>query len=134
MDVRSCRSCKRLFNYIGGHQICPECKEALEKKFYEVKEFIRDNPHAGVQEVADATEVETKQLQQWVREERLQFSSDSDVAMQCEKCGKKIFTGRFCDACKANMANSLSEAFKADAPVPDQKKSGGGNAMRFLKR
>lgn len=134
MDVRSCRNCKRLFNYLGGQPICPECKDALEKKFYEVKEYIRENPHAGVQDVADATEVDKKQLQQWVREERLQFSADSDVAMQCEKCGKKIYTGRYCDSCKANMANSLSKAFAADAPEPETKKQDHGNAMRFLKR
>lgn len=134
MEIRSCRSCKRLFNYLGGQPICPECKEAIEKKFYQVKEYIRDNPQAGMQTVADDMEVDVKQLRQWVKEERLQFSADSDVAMQCEKCGKKIYTGRYCDACKSNMANSLSDAFKADEPEQKPKKENHGNAMRFIKR
>ena len=33
MDVKNCRKCKRLFNYIGGQQICPACREAIEAEF-----------------------------------------------------------------------------------------------------
>ena len=46
MNVRTCRKCGRLFNYITGYQICPACKEALEAKFQEVKEYVRE--HKGV--------------------------------------------------------------------------------------
>ena len=121
MDVRNCRNCRRLFNYIGGQQICPECKESLEKKFYQVKEYIREHPHAGINEIAKENDVKKMQLQQWVREERLQFSSDSDIALQCEKCGNKIYTGRFCENCKKGLTNSLTQAFAE----PEEQKSGG---------
>ena len=30
MDVRNCKQCSKLFNYIGGAPICPECA-TLEK-------------------------------------------------------------------------------------------------------
>ena len=43
MDVKNCKKCRRLFNYIGGPAICPQCREELEKKFQQAKEFIRDN-------------------------------------------------------------------------------------------
>lgn len=129
MEVRNCRSCRRLFNYLGGQQICPECKEKIEKRFYAVKEYIRENPHARMQQIADANEVTVQQLQQWVREERLQFSSDSDIAISCEKCGRKIFTGRYCGDCKNSIAQGLTNAFahdKAEAEkAPDKK------GMRF---
>ena len=36
MDVRNCKTCGRLFNYMGGAPLCPECKAALEKKFEDV--------------------------------------------------------------------------------------------------
>lgn len=45
MEVMNCRNCKRLFNYITGPMICPACKDKLEKKFGEVKQFIRENPN-----------------------------------------------------------------------------------------
>ncbi len=133
MEVRNCRNCRRLFNYVGGQQICPECKEKLEKLFYQVKEYIRENPHARLQEISDDNGVSQQQLQQWVREERLQFSSDSDIAISCEKCGTKIFTGRFCDACKMKMANGLSDAFKKEPPK-EVKKEDHSNRMRFMKK
>ena len=133
MEVRNCRSCKRLFNYLGGQQICPDCKERNEKKFLDVKEYIRDNPHAGIRDVAEANEIDIRQLQQWVREERLQFTADSDLVINCERCGKKIYTGRFCDECKAKMANGLTRAF-AGEKVEEKKKRVDGNKMRFLKK
>ena len=41
MDVRSCKSCKRLFNYLSGPVICSACVEKLEEKFKEVQEAYR---------------------------------------------------------------------------------------------
>lgn len=40
MDVKNCRKCKRLFNYIGGQQICPACREAIEAEFQKVKKVF----------------------------------------------------------------------------------------------
>ena len=136
MEVKNCRNCRRLFNYLGGQQICPDCKEKIEKKFYEVKEYIRENPHAGINQIAEETDVKKAQLQQWVREERLQFSEDSDIALQCEKCGVKIYTGRFCDNCKKGMANDLTAAFEAPKPAAGAAKGGGPSkkGMRFVKK
>ena len=133
MEVKSCRKCKRLFNYISGPFICPNCKEEQEKKFYDVKEYIRDNPHATIHDVAENMEITVIQIQQWVREERLQFSEDSGIALQCEKCGANIYTGRYCENCKAKMANNLTKAFASPDAAPAQKKKSGSNKMRFLK-
>ena len=36
MDVRNCKECGRLFNYIGGQRLCPACKDKLEEKFAQV--------------------------------------------------------------------------------------------------
>lgn len=45
MDVRNCRQCGKLYNYIGGsyRNLCPSCIKQLEDKFMEIKEYIRDN-------------------------------------------------------------------------------------------
>ena len=113
--------------------ICPNCKEEIEKKFYEVKEYIRGNPHVGIKEVSEAMEVSKQQIQQWIREERLQFSEDANIALQCEKCGKKIYTGRYCENCKAQMANRLTKAFEGPAPELKKEPKKTGNKMRFKK-
>ena len=64
MDVRNCRSCGRLFNYLTGIQLCDGCKAALEQKFQEVKEYVRDNRDAPINAVAEACDVSVKQLRQ----------------------------------------------------------------------
>ena len=137
MDVRNCRLCGRLFNYIGGgYNICPECREAAERKFQEVKEYIRENPRATIQEISDDNEVTTNQIRQWIREERLQFTEDSNIGIECEKCGASIRTGRFCENCKNSMANALSQSIEKDkmpAPPKPEKKDN-KNKMRFLEQ
>ena len=51
MDVRNCKTCGRLFNYMGGAPLCPECKAALEKKFEDVKVYVVPDVEGAV--VAD---------------------------------------------------------------------------------
>lgn len=135
MDVRNCRQCGRLFNYIGGPQVCPACKDKLEDKFQEVKEFIRDNPRASIQEVSEENDVSVQQIRQWVREERLEFSADSPVGIECEKCGASIRTGRFCEACKNNVADAFRQSIAPPPPKVDlsaKKKDKDKEHMRFL--
>lgn len=132
MDVRNCRNCGRMFNYLGGPSICPVCKSKEEDDFQKVKEYIRENPGAQMAEIAEVNEVSVQQIQQWVREERLEFSKDSQISLNCEKCGEPIRTGRFCEKCKNNMATSLTDAFAKPIPVEVPVKKGHeSDKMRF---
>ena len=83
MDVRNCRQCGKLYNYIGGsyRNLCPSCIKQLEDKFMEIKEYIRDNKVASISEISDKFEVSTKQIEQWVREERLCFTDRSGCSV-----------------------------------------------------
>lgn len=123
MDVRNCRMCGKLFNYMGsGRQICPVCASALEEKFFQVREYIRDNKNVGINEVAEANEVPVSQIKQWIREERLAFAENSQIGIECENCGALIKTGRFCKACKGKLAEGLSESVaKPKAMQPERK-------------
>ena len=133
MNLRNCSRCGKMFNYIGGQPICENCKKAIEEDFQNVKQYIVDNPRAGLKEISEECKVTTKQIQQWIREERLMFTSDSPIQLQCENCGEKIQTGRFCAKCRATMANTLNDTFakpkpQLQQPVKKEPKAG----MRFL--
>lgn len=122
-----------MFNYIGGPTICDPCKKALEDDFQKVKKYIEENPRASLKQIAEDNEVTSKQIQQWIREERLMFSKDSPLQLLCEKCGDPIQTGRFCAKCKNSMANNLNNSFakpkpQLQQPVKKDTKAG----MRFL--
>lgn len=133
MDVRNCRSCGRLYNYMEGMPICPLCKEKLEEKFIQVKEYIRENKDATISEIAEANDVKISQIEKWIREERLTFADDSPLGVKCENCGAMIKTGRFCKKCKDTMASDLSAAItKKVVHVEPKKEQRDKGKMRFL--
>ncbi len=136
MEVRNCKGCGRLFNYMQGPPLCPACISDLEDKFHKVKEYLRDNPKAPISVVAEENEVSIKQIRQWVREERLSFTEESQITMECENCGAKILTGRFCDKCKNGLIHDLSGAVKRPKAtlVQEPKKGSEKDRMRYLEK
>lgn len=136
MEVKNCRGCGVLFNYLSGPQLCQVCARKLEDKFAQVKEFIEENPGASITLVAEENDVSTRQIEQWVREERLFFAEGSAYGIDCERCGKTIKTGRFCDECKVKMTQSFQRAIHKDAPKiePSGRKQRDRDKMRFLEK
>ncbi len=134
MDVKNCKRCRKLFNYIGGQPICPQCREELEKKFQEVKNYLFDNRNSTIKDVVENCDIEESYIRQWIKEERLEFASGIDAGITCENCGAPIATGRFCEKCKASMINDLQSAGRQPekpAPKPEARATH-ENKMRFL--
>ncbi len=117
MNVKTCKKCRRLFNYVMGPYYCPICREKEEDKFQEVKKYVQENGRCGIQEVAEACDVTIKQIQQWLRDDRLMLADDSPMGIECEKCGKMIRGGKFCTACSNEMANTFKAAMGSPAPA-----------------
>ena len=133
MNVRNCRKCGKLFNYIAGAPVCPACKDALEKKFQEVKKYVQDNKGVTIHDVVENCEIDAQQVRQWVKEERLEFSGDGATGITCEKCGVTIATGRFCQKCKNEMTENLGKALpKRQQEAPKKKDTKDPAKMRFL--
>ena len=110
MDVRNCRMCGKLYNFIGGpyRNLCPNCIEKMEEKFDEVKEYIEEHKAATINEVSEECDVSSRQIEQWIREERLMIAEDSPIGIRWERCGATIRSGRFCERCKNKIANMIS--------------------------
>ena len=134
MNVRNCRGCGRLFNCISGPSMCPACREGLEAKFQEVKEYIRENPGVGIQEVSEACDVERSQINQWLREERLELTEGSPLMLGCESCGALIRCGKYCDKCKQNLTNGFQSILRGQKPAdtPVERKRSSDSRMRYL--
>ncbi|MCM1568155.1 MAG: flagellar protein [Roseburia sp.] len=136
MDIRNCRNCGNIFNYVRGPIICPACRESLEAKFQEVKTYIQEHPGVSMHVVSEECDVETSLIRQWLREERLEMAEDSAVYLDCESCGAPIRSGKYCEKCKANLLSGLKNAMhqpeskKPDRPKPDNKSQSA--KMRFL--
>lgn len=110
MEIRNCRRCKRLFQYITGRVICPACKDEEEKEFQKVKDYLYEHPKATMAEVSQATEVSVATIRHYLREGRLIITPDSPIGIECEKCGTTIKTGRFCERCARELERDVRAA------------------------
>ena len=132
MEVRNCRRCGRLFNVLSGEDLCPACKKNVDDEFNKVKEYVLENKGVSVEKVAKDNDVSMKKIRQWIKEERLELSDPLLSGIVCEKCGKPICTGRYCDGCKSSMANNLKSAFEKPQPQAAPKKQAKDQRMRFV--
>lgn len=134
MDVRTCKHCRRIFNYLNGPTICPSCRDKLEEKFQEVKAYIEEHRGVGMQEVAEVCDVEIQQIRQWLREERLELTEGSAPFLTCESCGTGIRSGRYCDQCRNSLANNFQNVIDKSKPAAPviQKKDKENPKMRYL--
>lgn len=133
MEIVTCRKCGKLFNHIRGQLICPVCQKEAEEKFTEVKQYIYEHPKVGVRELSEACEVSSTQINRWIREERLCFSDDSPITINCESCGASIRTGRLCHSCKSKLSDEIAGAAGAGKGVAVKKvRETKNNKMRFL--
>lgn len=111
-DVRNCRRCGKIYNYIGGPPICPTCKDLDEVDFKNVKEYLYKNPGATLSEVSTVLDISIEKIKTYLKDGRLEIiGNESNMVLECETCGKSIRTGRFCDGCSAG----LSKDFKSTA-------------------
>lgn len=118
MKVKACKKCKNLFETFKDTDYCPACAHELNKVFNTVKKYIRDNNSAGIHEVSEACHVSPKIIIQWVREERLYFTEESEIAIPCLKCGNKISIGKYCDKCRNEMKRDLGQMKSYLKPAP----------------
>lgn len=126
MEIKVCKNCKRLFKYMFGPELCPDCtkiltQEKLEQedqtsydgptlrspakdeisKFEQVRDYIMTHPKATVAEISEIMDVPPTKIFEWIKNERLEFTDESKHAwFTCEKCGVKIKSGRLCNRCK----------------------------------
>ncbi|MCI9419741.1 MAG: flagellar protein [Eubacterium sp.] len=133
MEIISCKNCGRLFNYVQGDRVCPACVKKMDEKFAEVKKYVRDNPKVDINVLSSEMDVSIRQIKRWIREERLCFTDESPIGLNCENCGAVIKTGRYCRSCKDQMTTRLQGAAGVKESAPrQQKKASSDNKMRFL--
>lgn len=120
-EIRNCPRCGKIFTYFG-RTICNKCLETEENEFKIVKEYIYDNPGATISEVSQETEVSVEKIIRFLREERLEIKSEnSNLLLECEKCGRAINSGRFCENCKGQLNKDFRREFGMDKRESEQK-------------
>lgn len=106
-ELRNCAECGRLFAY-QGRNLCSKCLKKEEDQYNIVRRYVRDNPGASVFEVADATGIEEEKILQFLRDGRLQSKGFTEI-IECERCGRRISSGRLCDSCLGQISNEIRD-------------------------
>ncbi len=133
-ELRNCPRCGKLFAYVG-RPICNRCVEQEEEEFKFVKEYIYNNPGATVFEVADATGVSVDKIMRFLREERLEITSENvNFVLECENCGRPIKTGRYCEQCRLDLADEMKREFGIGQRKRESIKSTGKEKMYIVKK
>ncbi|HYF84390.1 MAG TPA: TIGR03826 family flagellar region protein [Clostridia bacterium] len=117
-EIRNCPRCGKIFTCLG-RPICGNCIATEENEFKVVKEYVYDNPGATISEVSNETEVSVEKIMRFLREERLEIRSEnSNLLLECERCGRAINSGRFCENCKGEINKDFKREFGLDKKEP----------------
>ena len=112
-----------------------EARKALEAGVNQLADTVKVTlGPKGRNVVLDKSFASMKQINRWIREERLSFSPDSSYGIPCENCGRMIRTGRFCDECKTKLTNTLRSDL--DTPKGQDKQlwqQDDKNRMRYIR-
>jgi len=88
-----------------------------EIEFKKVKEYVYDNPGATISETSQETGVSVEKIIRFLREERLEIKSEeSNMVLECERCGVPIKSGRYCERCKRELNAGFRKEFGLDKP------------------
>ena len=110
-DVRNCRKCGKIYNYLGGAPICPVCKQGEEEDFQRIKKYLYDFPGASITQVSTELDISIEKIKRFLREGRLEITGDDgNMILECENCGKSIKSGRLCDECERDLAAGFRSA------------------------
>ena len=115
MDIRNCSRCGEIYVY-DGFNICINCRREDEEDFQKVKMYLEENPGANIMEVSEGTKVDSKKIINFLKEGRLEITDESNIILSCERCGRSIRTGRFCNACVVELKKELKTAIKDSDP------------------
>lgn len=128
-EIRNCKGCRRMFQYVSGPVLCHVCRSLDEEEFQKVRDFLKEFPGATMQEVSTNTGVSPNKISRWLKEERLEVSETSAIALNCERCGVRIRSGRFCIECSKGLAKemmNMGRELQNSLGKPSEKKGGAG--------
>lgn len=111
--IRNCKVCGRIFSYAGGMAVCEPCRNEDDDTFKKVKDYLYDNPGASLSEVSSAVGTSIQRIKGYLKDGRLEImEAGGNLILECEKCGKSIKTGKYCDNCMNSLASNLKMTAK----------------------
>ncbi len=119
-SMRNCPKCGNVFTFVRN-PICQECQAIEDETFETVRHYIKENGDKTLEEVAEATEVSVKKILKYIRDGKIELSSNEGISFPCENCGKPISMGRYCAPCAAKIKNKFNANFSKPVDLNTEK-------------
>jgi flagellar operon protein (TIGR03826 family) len=131
MELRKCPRCGNLFAYVAI-PICDKCLQKEEDDFIKVRDYLRENPMSGLKETSKDTNVSEDLILHFLKEGRIVATTAFGEILTCERCGKPINSGRFCEKCIMELRTGFYRPHESGAD--HYKPSGDPAEMRFQRK
>lgn len=96
-----CDACGGMLEQIyRGTYRCRICGQLHYDSYQTVRNYLSITGPRSITQISEATGVSRKAIEFFLRDERLEIPSQSDVFLICEGCGAMIRSGCLCDSCK----------------------------------
>ncbi|MCL2051261.1 MAG: hypothetical protein FWG91_06000 [Lachnospiraceae bacterium] len=106
----TCSLCEGVVVFKGlGQFKCEECGNFEYDDYGKAREFIEKMPGANVYQIAEATGVSRKAINNMIKDGRFEITRDSKSFLVCEVCGVNIRSGRACQNCEAAYHKAYEE-------------------------
>lgn len=103
MSLINCKRCGKLIPKVGIG-LCTDCVRAEQDEYRKVRDYVHKHPEATVMEVSRETGVSVARIYELVRQGKLvAHSPESDLAVECVLCGRRIVTGQVCETCRKEI-------------------------------
>ena len=114
MEIENCPKCGRVFTKMSN-ALCDKCVKEDEDVFERIRDFLDEKPDSTLSDITEATGVTEKRVLKYIREGRLEATTNIGP-IKCQKCGRPIKVGKYCDKCIIAINQDAKDLF-AKKPV-----------------
>ncbi len=110
-----CKKCggRMIFQGVGEYK-CELCGFLDDDDYGKIRLCIENFPGVTIADAEMQTGVSQRTIRNLLKEGRIMLTEDSKVMLQCERCGKKIRSGRYCTKCENVMLHEKSSKRQVD--------------------
>ncbi len=101
IGTQRCSRCHGALEQVGeGVYRCKLCKTEVLDDFGRVKRFLGDRTDIPVKEIYKATGVPVSVIRDFIDQGRIEDPEGKEI---CQRCGRKIREGRYCQDCRRSI-------------------------------
>lgn len=117
-----CPKCggKMIFQGVGEYK-CDRCGFLDYDDYGKIRLCVENNPGVNIAEAEQRTGVDQRTIRRLLKDGRLMLAEDSKIMMHCEKCGKRIRSGRFCPECETKLMQRREAQERSHSPHSDMR-------------